>query len=1097
MQAEKSKAGHNWFFASLLIFCAIVAVGGGYYYRAERQQWLNQEGEQLSAIAELKSRQIGEWRRERIGDGQILAEDGELAEAIDHFLHGKATDAALTTLGKRLRSLQRNYHYEDILLLDADGELRYSLGGSKMPFQDSIFLDLEVAHSLGHAALTDLHLDPESRAPHADVIVPLQRGPHVNAQRIGTLLLRIDPKVFLYPALQSWPLPSTTAETLLIRRDTDRVLFLSTLRQRADGALNFSIPDSLGDIPSVMTVFGGRRGFMEGHDYQGAPVLASSQAIPETPWFIVAKISREEALANWQTTAHLIIALVLGVLLAGFAAFGFLYQTQGIRRYRLLLEAEKAHGVEKNRFQIAFHSCPLAASIVRVDDGKFVDANDNYQRDFGWKPGELIGRNSLDIGLWPDAESRNGFYEELYKTGRLLNFEARWLDRNGRIHHVELSSALIDIDGKPHVLSFIADITERRKALLELAQYRRRLEGMVEERTRQLAQAKEQAERASRAKSAFLANMSHEIRTPLNAVIGLTHLMRLETTEPRLQGRLSRVADSAQHLLGVINDILDISKIEAEKLSLDTCDFSTRQVIDDTLTMIDFKAREKGLGLRSEIDPELPPALHGDPMRLQQILLNFLSNAVKFTEKGHVLLRVRVVERGEHDVMLRFEIEDTGIGIPPEIQARLFSPFEQADNSTTRRFGGTGLGLAISSQLARLMGGETGVISTPGQGSTFWTTARLSIAQTVPVPVQASVEPLAELRRKRSDARILLAEDDPINREVAIELLASAGLSADWAENGEAAVAMAADTAYDLILMDMQMPVMDGLEATRRILALPGRSSTPIVAMTANAFAEDRANCLDAGMVDHLPKPVDPSALFELLLHWLPGGPAGAPPAASEAASGPGAIIDALARTAGVDTAAGLASLGGRTSKYLEFIEKFRELHRHSPAQIAQAIIAGNIAAATRQAHTLKGAAAILGLRPVHQAAGRLENALRHHAPPADIEHLTEALDQIVAEQIAKLGGILKGAPPPPDDTPLAELSPRLGRLLALMAVDDIRSVDLAKQESAVLRRLMGGDFDFLQQAIERFDFPAARQRILQACARHPELEALGRPATD
>ena len=522
--------------------------------------------------------------------------------------------------------------------------------------------------------MTDLHPDPESVIPHADVVVPLQLGPPGATRRIGNLLLQIDPQVFLFPTLQSWPVPSQTAETLLVRRDGEQVLFLNEVRLRAGSALTFRIPESRTNTPSVMAVFAGVEGFVEGVDYHGTPVLASIQAIPDTTWHIIAKLSRDEALSGWQSTSRLILAVILGLLTATLAIFGFLHQSQGVRRYRTLLDAETARNAEQRRFKIAFNGNPLAASIARASDGRFVDVNDNYRRDFGWQRQELIGRTSLEIGLWPDAEARNAFVAALRATGSVLNHEAQWQDRGGHSHLVEVSAALIEIDGVAHILSFAADVTERRKSQAELAQYRRRLEGMVEDRTQQLAVAKDQAERANRAKSAFLANMSHEIRTPLNAVIGLTHLMRREAAESRLQGRLDRVSDSAQHLLAVINDILDISKIEAEKLSLDEGDFSTARMINETLEMVDIKARDKGLTLLAQVDPDLPPALYGDPMRLQQILINFLSNAIKFTERGHILMRVKVIERQAGHVVLHFEIEDTGIGINPQVQERLFKP---------------------------------------------------------------------------------------------------------------------------------------------------------------------------------------------------------------------------------------------------------------------------------------------------------------------------------------------------------------------------------------------------------------------------------------
>jgi len=1101
MHTPENAAQTRWFSVALLVVVSLIGLGGTLYYRAERQQWLSQAGEQLRAISELKSRQIREWRQERLADGQVLANDNELIAAIDRLMQtSKSQVLQEAAVRRRLQAVMDNYHYQDVLIYDNDGKLRISLSGRQGSYQDSVFLASEAAHSLRRATITDLHPDPENNIAHADVVVPLQLGEAGSIRRIGNLLLQIDPQVFLFPALQSWPVPSQTAETLLVRRDGDQVLFLNEVRLRADSALTFRIPESRANTPSVMAVFGGAEGFVEGVDYHGTPVLASVQSIPDTSWHIVAKLSRDEALASWENTSRLILAVILGLLTATVAIFGFLYQSQGVRRYRTLLDAETARNAEQRRFRIAFNGNPLAASIARASDGRFVDVNDNYLRDFGWPRHELIGRTSLEIGLWPDAEARNIFVAELRSAGSVLNHEGHWQDRNGRSHLVEISAALIDIDGVAHILSFAADITERRKSQAELAQYRRRLEGMVEERTQQLAVAKEQAERANRAKSAFLANMSHEIRTPLNAVIGLTHLMRSEAGEARLQGRLDRVSDSAQHLLAVINDILDISKIEAEKLSLDEGDFSTARMINETLEMVDVKAREKGLTLLAQVDPEIPPALYGDPMRLQQILINFLTNAIKFTERGHILMRARVVERQAEHVVLHFEIEDTGIGIDPQVQGRLFKSFEQADNSTTRRYGGTGLGLAISHQLARMMGGNTGVTSIPGQGSTFWFTAclKLSTANLENSPL-TSGDPAAELRRTCGKARLLLVEDDPINREVAIELLSSVGLEADSAENGQIAVDMARQTAYDLILMDMQMPVMDGLEATAHILALPGRSTTPIVAMTANAFAEDRASCLEAGMVDHLAKPVEPMMLYQVLLHWLPGGPSNLPesqpPAASPAAppspvSRAAAIVEQLSGEPGFDTLTGLESLSGKADKYIILLGKFADHHDQTVALASKALAAGDRTTALRQVHTLKGAASILGLQDIRQAASELEQALRHSAAAPRINDLLARLE---AAHERQLGVLHRAMAQPPTVTPFAaaEARPWLTRLLTLLSADDMRSLELANSERTALQGLLGDEYRSLEQALENFDFPVAASWIRQACARHPALHEL------
>jgi PAS domain S-box-containing protein len=385
-----------------------------------------------------------------------------------------------------------------------------------------------------------------------------------------------------------------------------------------------------------------------------------------------------------------------------------------------------------------------------------------------------------------------------------------------------------------------------------------------------LAAAKEAAEAANVAKSAFLANMSHEIRTPMNGILGMASLMRRAGVTPKQKEQLDKIDTAADHLLGIINDILDLSKIEAGKFVLEEAPVVIGSLVGNVRSILAERARERGLMLQLETEV-LPQGLVGDPTRLQQALLNYATNAIKFTEQGTVTIRALVLADAADSALLRFEVADTGIGIPPEALSRLFSAFEQADNSTTRKYGGTGLGLAITRHLAQMMGGEVGAESTPGAGSLFWFTARLqkragqeqSTAQTSDADAEQA------LQQRFRGRRILVVDDEPVNREVAKMLIEDTGLSVDTAEDGEQAVAMARADAYATILMDMQMPKLDGLAATRQIRTLDGYGKVPIIAMTANAFAEDKARCIDAGMDDFLAKPFDPDTLFAVLLRWL------------------------------------------------------------------------------------------------------------------------------------------------------------------------------------------------------------------------------------
>jgi PAS domain S-box-containing protein len=526
----------------------------------------------------------------------------------------------------------------------------------------------------------------------------------------------------------------------------------------------------------------------------------------------------------------------------------------------------------------------LDASRILVWEMDFVTGK------LGYDGGAMIGlgldkANAPDtLGGWqarvhPDDRMR--FTESVKQAlqpddTRGFDCEYRLDDKSGSYHWLQTVGQIVqrDADGRPLLAAgYSVNIDERKQAEAELERHRLHLEERVQERTLELTEAKLAAEAANRAKSAFLANMSHELRTPMNGVMGMIDMAKRRVADPKGLDQLAKAKFSAERLLGVINDILDLSKIEAERLVFESVPLQIRTVVENIVNTLGPQIAEKGLRLKVDLPSALvQQAFMGDPLRLGQILLNLIGNAIKFTGQGEVTLRALTLAETVAAVQVRFEVADTGIGIDAQAQARLFQSFEQADNSMTRKYGGTGLGLAICKRLVEMMGGQIGVESTPGTGSTFWFVVSLKKrAEDAVSPLRAFESNSAEQRLQQDYAGtvILLAEDEPISQEISRGLLEEVGLVVVLAEDGMQALELARQNRYTLILMDMQMPNLNGVDATKAIRTLPGYEKTPILAMTANAFEEDRKICIEAGMDDHIPKPIDPDKLYETLLEWL------------------------------------------------------------------------------------------------------------------------------------------------------------------------------------------------------------------------------------
>ncbi|MBI5899090.1 MAG: PAS domain S-box protein [Rhodocyclales bacterium] len=664
------------------------------------------------------------------------------------------------------------------------------------------------------------------------------------------------------------------------------------------------------------------------------------------------------------------------------------------------------------KLSLAVEQSPDCVVITDVD-ARIEYVNAAFVRVTGYSREQVMGQNPriLHSGGTPRAT-----YESMWRTlmaGESWKgeFHNRRADGSDYIEFA-IITPIRQTDGRiTHYVAIKEDVTEKKRIAAELDAHRHHLEELVASRTAELDEARRRADSANQAKSTFLANMSHEIRTPMNAIIGLTHLLQQSPLNDAQRERLSKIDGAAYHLLAIINDVLDLSKIEAGRMQLEDTEFQLDELMEQVRTLIAADAEAKGLSLRIEFGAT-PRCLRGDPTRLRQGLLNFAGNALKFTERGGIVLRAIAEARENDGVLLRLEVEDTGIGIADDTMATLFAAFEQGDRSTTRKYGGTGLGLAITRRLARMMGGDAGGESRPGVGSRFWLTARLRHGSGQPPRAPAappSSGPVAEPVDSCAGRQILLAEDNPINREVATELLHAIGLRVDVAENGRQALERIAGATYDLVLMDMQMPVLDGVEATRAIRARPDGGTIPIIAMTANAFDDDRRRCFEAGMNDFIAKPVDPAQLHAILLKWLPARSRAASPGANAEPVPPispdAMLRQRLAAIPGLDLETGLAMTLNRFVFYLRILRLFTDKNRDVPRQLRDATAQGKLGSVQEIAHGLKTAAGTIGAIDMSRQADALMQAARegNSGPNATALRLADDLEQLIRQLDAAL----------------------------------------------------------------------------------------------
>jgi PAS domain S-box-containing protein len=761
-----------------------------------------------------------------------------------------------------------------------------------------------------------------------------------------------------------------------------------------------------------------------------------------------------------------------------------------IRLFGINLDISERKQAEQQLRKLAQAVEQSPASIIITNlIGEIEYVNEAFLQVSGYQRDEVVGRNPR---ILQSKKTPPENYRALWAAlGQGQPWKGEFINKRKDGSEYTEFAIIVPIrqtDGSvSHFVAVQEDITEKKRVALELDQYRHHLEDLVASRTAELEAAKVLADSANQAKSAFLANMSHEIRTPMNAIIGLTYLLRQSSPNPEQSERLDKIDGAAQHLLSIINDVLDLSKIEAGRLELEQTDFSLATVLDHIRSIIAEQARAKALSI--EVDGEgVPPWLRGDPTRLRQAMLNYATNAVKFTERGTIRLRATVQEETAAGLLLRFEVSDSGIGIEADQQSSLFQAFTQADVSTTRKYGGTGLGLAITRRLANMMGGDAGVDSVLGQGSRFWFTALVQRGHGV-MPLQAEEKPAdAEmtLRRDYAGARLLLVEDNPINREVALELLHGVGLAVDTAENGRIALEKIGKNAYDLVLMDVQMPEMDGLAATRAIRAQPDFTRMPILAMTAAAFEEDRHVSLAAGMNDFVAKPVIPEDLYAALLRWL-SPRSGARHVKSDKSEtvrfSPKTVVtdntvpSALLTINGLDTRQGLAVVKGDADKYQRLLSMFANSHNEDLKQVQACLADGQPDEAKRISHCLKGVAGTLGAQQVADLAAKLDRAIAESSDLAVCMELAALCDSELTHLVRAILALpLQSASREVDEGIIDAENMRqvVAALASLLAIGDAQASRLAREYAGLLRTKLGVSYPEFARQIEAFDYQAA-----------------------